>query len=64
MKTTHKFDRHERASIAHALKHLEANKIADKTWTRGGGWYCGERESFVRQHRKAIKFLQSLLGRL
>jgi hypothetical protein len=55
MKTT----RDERANLAHALMHLEANKIADANTC--GGWYCGNKEQFIKRHFKAIAFVKSLL---
>jgi hypothetical protein len=54
-----RFNRDERASIAHALNHLETNKIADDDYS--GGWYCGNRERFVKRHKKAVALMRSLL---
>ena len=54
------FNRDERANLAHALMHLEANKIADES--AYGGWYCGSnREQFVKRHIKAVAFVRALL---
>jgi len=53
-----KFNREQRANLAHALMHLEANKILSDG---GGGWYCGNKEQFIRRHLKAIAFVWSLL---
>ncbi len=54
-----KLNRDEKASIRHALMHLEANKIAD-----GGyyidGWYRGNKEQFVARHKKALALLRAL----
>ena len=54
-----RFSRDERVNLAHALMHLEANKITDD----GGydGWYCGNKKQFFKRHAKAIAFVQSLL---
>ena len=54
-----RFNRDERANIAHALMHLEANKITDSS--AYGGWYCGNKEQFVKRHIKAVAFMRSLL---
>lgn len=54
-----RFNRDERANLAHALTHLEANKIADTS--AYGGWYCGNKEQSVNRHVKAVAFVQSLL---
>ena len=54
-----RFSREERANLAHALMHLEANKIADAS--AYGGWYCGNREQFVKRHKKAVALMRSLL---
>jgi hypothetical protein len=59
-KTVRNFTRDEKASIAHAIMHLEANQIAT-----GGcfetAWYCGNKEYFITRHKRAIAFMQSLL---
>lgn len=61
-----KLNRDNRASIAHALMHLEANKIADDDYPGYGGWYCGNsegnREQFVKRHKKAVALLRSLIA--
>lgn len=51
----------ERVSIAHALMHLTANKIADDNYPGYSGWYCGNKAQFVRRHRKAVDLMRSLL---
>lgn len=51
--------REERANLAHALLHLEDNKIADAS--SHAGWYCGNREQFTKRHVKAIAFVRALL---
>ena len=56
-----RFNQDERASIAHALMHLEANKIADDDYPGYGGWYCGNREQFVIRHKKAVAMMRSFL---
>ena len=56
-----KLSRENRANIAHALMHLEANKITDPDYS--GGWYCGNRNQFIRRHIKSIAFLESLLAK-
>lgn len=58
--TTHKFNREEKANLLHALRHLEENKIADDS-RRFEGWYCGNKQQFIRRHLKAIEFIQSML---
>lgn len=57
-----KLNRDDRASIAHALMHLEANKIADDNYPGYGGWYSGNREQFVKRHKKAAALLRSLIA--
>ena len=54
-----RFNREERANIAHALIHLEANKIANEGYC--GGWCRGNKKQFIERHKRAIGFLQSLL---
>ena len=56
-----RFNRDERASLAHAIMHLDANRIADPTNTCGGGWYCGNKAQFIKRHVKTIEFIRSLL---
>jgi hypothetical protein len=56
-----RFNRDERASIAHALMHLTANKIADDDYPGYSGWYCGNKAQFVQRHKKAVALMQSLL---
>jgi len=56
-----RFNRDERASIAHALMHLEQNKIANDDYSGYSGWYCGNREQFVKRHKKAVALMRSLL---
>ena len=51
----------DRASIAHALMHLDTNKIADDDYPGYSGWYCGNREQFVKRHKKAVALMRSLL---
>ena len=55
-----RLSREERANLAHALMHLTANTIHEDQ-SCGGGWYCGNKEQFVKRHIKAIAFLRSLL---
>lgn len=57
-----RFNRDDKASIAHALMHLETNKIADDDYHGQGGWYCGNREHFVKRHKKAVALMRSLLA--
>jgi len=47
-----RFNRDDKASIAHALMHLETNKIADDDYPGHSGWYCGNREQFVKRHKR------------
>ena len=54
-----RFNRNERANLAHALMHLEANKIVDAS--AYGGWYCGNKEQFIKRHVKAVAFVRVLL---
>ena len=51
--------RDEKASIRHALIHVEANNI-HKSETFSGSWYCGNKEQFVKRHIKALALLRSL----
>ena len=53
--------RDECSSLAHALDHLNANKIAEAVG-RETDWYLGNREQFVARHKKAIKLLESMLA--
>jgi hypothetical protein len=54
-------NRDDRASVAHALMHLTANKIADDDYPGHGGWYCGNKAQFVKRHKKAVALMQALL---
>ena len=54
-----RYSRDEQANLAHALMHLEANKIADTS--AYGGWYCGNKEQFIKRHIKAVAFVRALL---
>jgi len=56
-----RLNRDERASIAHALMHLMTNKIADDDYKGNSGWYCGNREQFVKRHKKSVALMRSLL---
>jgi hypothetical protein len=58
-KTVRKFNRDEKANIAHAIMHLEANEITAPNLH--SGWYCGNKEYFITRHKRAIAFMQSLL---
>lgn len=57
-----RFNQDDIASIAHALMHLENNKIADDNYPGHSGWYCGNRAQFVRRHKKAIALMRSILA--
>ncbi len=54
-----KLNRDEKASIRHALMHVEANNI-HKSEHINGSWYCGNKEQFVARHIKALALLRSL----
>lgn len=54
------FTADEKACIAHALEHLRANKIADDIGY--SGWYWGNREQFVKRHKKALVVLAGFLS--
>jgi hypothetical protein len=54
-----RFNRDERASLAHALMHLRQNDISEDDSYRG--WYCGRRDHFIKRHVKAIEFVLSLV---
>ena len=58
----HRFNRDQKANIAHALMHLEGNKIGDDTYLDRSGWYCGNKEQFIKRHRKAIAFMRELIA--
>jgi len=51
----------ERILIAHALDHLNQNKIASEDYEGYECWYRGNRDSFVKRHKRTIEFLESLL---
>ena len=53
-----KLNNTKRQYIAHALDHLNHNKIASEDYE---GWYQGNRDSFVKRHKQTIEFLESLL---
>ena len=55
----YRINREARANLAHALMHMEANKIGDPT--SYSGWYCGNKEQFIKRHQKAIAFLSAIL---
>ena len=55
-----KLTRDEKASLKHALMHLEANKIFSFKTGYGEGWYCGNKAQFVKRHIKALLLLRSL----
>ena len=59
--TVRRLNRDERASIAHALMHLTANKIADDEYDGYSGWYCGNKDQFIKRHKKAVALMRSLL---
>ena len=52
-------NREQRANIKHAILHLEANKILNSQ--SYSGWYCGNRDQFVKRHVKAIEYLRGML---
>lgn len=52
------YSRDEKALLAHALDHLNANGIASKGF---GGWYSGNRAQFVKRHQNAIALLEAML---
>ena len=56
-----RFTSDEKACIAHALDHLRANKIADDNYPHSG-WYSGNREQFVKRHKKALIVLDGFLS--
>lgn len=58
-KNKRRFTRDEKANLAHALMHLEANNIAEAS--AYGGWYHGNKKQFVNRHVKAVAFVRSLL---
>jgi hypothetical protein len=54
-----KLNRDEKASIRHALMHVENNRVHEEE-NLFGGWYCGNREQFVKRHIKALALLRAL----
>jgi hypothetical protein len=56
-----RFTDDEKVCIAHALDHLRANKIADDNYQHSG-WYRGNREQFVKLHKKALIVLEGFLS--
>ncbi len=59
MKTQIKFNKKEREYLAHALLHLEDNKIAVDD--SPSGWFSGNKKQFIKKHKKAIMFIKSLI---
>jgi hypothetical protein len=57
---TQRFSADELACIEHALDHLKANKIAEEN--SSSGWYRGNRDQFVKRHKKALAVLRGFLG--
>ena len=53
-----KLSKDEKASIRHALMHMEVNKILEPE--EYSGWYCGNKEQFVKRHKKALALLRAL----
>jgi len=56
--------REEKANLRHALLHLEANKIYTATSPTdivSGSWYCGNKENFIKRHKKSIATIKRLL---
>jgi len=39
--------------------HIEANKIVDASLF--SGWYCGNKEQFIKRHVKAVAMLREFL---
>lgn len=56
-----KLNNTKRKYIAHALDHLNQNKIANEEYKGYEGWYMGNRDSFIKRHKQTIEFLESLL---
>lgn len=56
-----RLNKNEKSCIAHALMHLNANRIHQND-SFGGDWYCGDKAKFIKTHIKAIKLFESLLS--
>jgi hypothetical protein len=55
----------ERVLLAHILHHLEANDIgSDRCESAGGGWYCGNKEQFIKRHKMAMEYIINRMGEL
>ena len=54
------FSSDDKRSLEHALMHLESNNIYLPT--KCGGWYCGNKNDFIKQHIKAIDLLRHMIG--
>lgn len=50
----------EKKNIEHCLKHLKENHINQNDLY--GGWYCGNKPSFIKRHLKAITMLEKWLN--
>jgi hypothetical protein len=57
-----KLDQDQMKNLAHILLHLESNRIADENYNGNGGWHCGDKEQFIKRHKKAIKMIHELLN--
>jgi hypothetical protein len=56
-----RFTADEKSCIAHAIDHLKANKIADDDYPHSG-WYYGNREQFIKRHKKALAVLRGFIS--
>ncbi len=49
----------DKKSLRHAMMHLEQNEIDSKEYC--GGWYCGNKDVFLKRHAKAKALIRLLL---
>jgi len=57
---TVKLNRDERASLRHAVEHLDENHIGVEGYF--SGWYNGNKANFIKRHAKAKALLLKLIG--
>ena len=54
-----KLTKEQRKNLEHALMHLLDNRIAELC--DYDGWFVGNKDYFIRRHKKAIKMLEDWL---
>jgi len=53
-----KLTKEQLRNIEHALMHLKNNGIADPKSGGYDGWFVGNKDYFIRRHKKAIEMLK------